>query len=249
MSELKFPTEIVKLPSQGLPYPENHPLSKGEVEIKYMTAYHEDILTNINYVKQGIVLDKLLQALIVTKFPYEDLLLCDKEALLLASRILGYGKEYSFQTRNTVNGEFEKITIDLTEIKEKEINLDLFKKGINEFEFELPNTSTVLKFKLLNIKDSKDIDAEIKGLKKINSSASHELTTMLKFMILSVGGVSDKKTIREFVDGMFLARDRKAFSNYIKEITPGIDLKTYYDFGNGNEEVAVPIDTNFFWPE
>ena len=75
MSELKFPTEMVDLPSKGLFYPENHPLASGKVEMKYMTAKEEDILTNKSYIEKGIVIDKLLQSLLVTQFEYNDLLL------------------------------------------------------------------------------------------------------------------------------------------------------------------------------
>jgi hypothetical protein len=92
--KFKFPTEVVELPSKGLLYPEGHPLSSGTVEIKYMTAKEEDILTNLNYIKQGIVIDKLLQSLIVTPFDYDDLLVGDKNSLMISARVLGYGKEY-----------------------------------------------------------------------------------------------------------------------------------------------------------
>lgn len=244
-----FPTEIVKLPSQGLVYPETNPLSKGELEIKYLTAYHEDILTNVNFVKQGIVLDKLLQALIVTKFNYDDLLVSDKEALLLAARILGYGKDYSFFVKNPVNGQIEKITVDLTQVKEKAIDVSKYVKGTNEFNFTLPNTNTLVTFKLLTLGDDKAIDKENEGLKKINPQMSHNITTTLKYMITSIEGNRDKKTIREFVDNNMLAIDRKEFSNYVKEITPGLDLKVMYDFGKGEEEVPIIINTDFFWPE
>ena len=245
----KFPTEIVELPSKGLLYPETHPLSSGKVEIKYMTAYHEDILTNINYIKQDIVLDKLLQSLIVTKFNYDDLLIIDKEALLLAARILGYGKEYSFNAKNPINGEIEKITVDLTTIEEKKIDESIIKKGFNEFSFELPFTTTAITFKFLNLADDKIIEAENKGLKKINANATHDITTTLIYTLTSVGGSREKKDIREFVNNGLLARDRKALSEYIKKISPGILWKTNHDFGNGDVEVAVPIGVDFFWPE
>ena len=59
MSEFKLPTEQVELPSKGLVYPETNPLSSGVIEMKYMTAKEEDILTNQNYINKGTVLDKL----------------------------------------------------------------------------------------------------------------------------------------------------------------------------------------------
>jgi len=89
----KFPTEIVELPSKGLVYPQDNPLSSGKIEMKYMTAKEEDILTNQSYIQNGTVLDKLLQSLIVSKIDYKDLIVGDKNALLIAARILGYGKD------------------------------------------------------------------------------------------------------------------------------------------------------------
>jgi hypothetical protein len=49
-----FPTEIVELPSKGILYPEGNPLSSGKVEMKYMTAREEDILTNQSFIKHSI---------------------------------------------------------------------------------------------------------------------------------------------------------------------------------------------------
>jgi hypothetical protein len=97
MSEFKFPTEEVELPSKGLIYPKDNPLSSGKIEMKYMTAKEEDILTNQNYIKQGIVIDKLLKSLIISKVNYDDMIVGDKNAVLIAARILGYGKDYDFQ--------------------------------------------------------------------------------------------------------------------------------------------------------
>jgi hypothetical protein len=124
MAELKLPTEVVSLPSKGLLYPKESPLSKGEIEMKYMTAKEEDILTNTNFIKQGTVIDKLLQALIVTPIDYDELLIGDKNAILISARILGYGQEYSFKYTDTQGQEVET-AIDLSTLKEKEIEVAL----------------------------------------------------------------------------------------------------------------------------
>ena len=158
MAEFKLPTEIVSLPSKGLLYPEDNPLSSGKVEMKYMTAKEEDILTNQSYIQNGTVIDKLLQSLIVSDINYNDLLIGDKNALLIASRILGYGSEYKF----TYEGQEE--TIDLTTIKEKELDESLYQKGLNRFTFELPSTGVNVVFKLLTHGDEIKIQNEIKGL-------------------------------------------------------------------------------------
>ena len=136
MSELKLPTEIVSLPSKGLLYPKESPLSKGEIEMKYMSAKEEDILTNQNYIKNGTVIDRLLQSLIVTPINYDELLIGDKNAILIAARILGYGQEYEFSYTNKRGQEVET-KIDLTTLKEKVVDESLFKNG-NSFTFTLP---------------------------------------------------------------------------------------------------------------
>lgn len=241
-----FPTEIVELPSKGLLYPKDNPLSSGKIEMKYMTAKEEDILTNQNYIKQGIVLDKLMQSLIVSKINYDDIIVGDKNAIMVASRVLGYGKDYTFTYKN------EEVTVDLSEIAPKEINPeDLVEKNTNEFSFVLPHTNTPITFKILNNKDEKAIAAEVKGLKKINKSSSAELSTRLNHMILSVNGDSSMKAIREFVDKYFLARDSRAFREHIKEIQPDMDLT--FDFisegGDVEEGVKIPIGVTFFWPD
>jgi hypothetical protein len=126
MADLKIPTETVTLPSKGLVYPETSLLSKGEIEMRYMSAKDEDILTNINFIKQGTAIDKLLKSLIVTPIDIDDMVLGDKNAILFAARILGYGKDYSFKFRNESTGKDEEYTVDLTQLKEKEIDENLF---------------------------------------------------------------------------------------------------------------------------
>ena len=241
MSEFKFPTEEVELPSKGLLYPKDHPLSSGKVEIKYMTAKEEDILSNQSYIQKGTVLDKLLQSLLVNKdIKTNDLFVGDKNALFVAARILGYGKEYKV----TIAGKEE--TIDLSELENKPIDETLFSTGENRFTYKLENTGTVLEFKLLNGHDEKKIERELAGLKKISPNQSSELTTRLKYAILSVDGKEDTQDIRDFVDNYFLARDARAFRKYISEIAPDIDMTVSLE---GGEVVTVPIGLNFFWPD
>jgi hypothetical protein len=240
-NKLKIPTEIVELPSQGLIYPESSPLSSGKIEMKYMTAREEDILTNQNYISKGTVLDELVKSLIVSDIDYEDLIIGDKNAVLVAARILGYGKDYKF----TWGGE--EYNIDLTAIEDKPLNASLFKKGINEFKFTIPSSGDNITFKLLTGKDEKKINAELEGLKKINKNSSAELSTRLKYIITSINGNQEQKDIREFVDNYFLARDSRALREYIKEVQPDVDL-TFFPEGS-NEKISIPIGLNFFWPD
>ena len=243
-NKFKFPTEEVELPSKGLLYPEGHPLKSGKIEMKYMTAKEEDILTNQNYIAKGIVLDKLLQALIITKVDIKDLLIGDKNAILIASRILGYGKDY------TISYKGKEYTVDLSELKNKEIDESLFNNGKNQFNWELPSSGTKITFRLLTDGLDKQIDEEIKGVKKINPTASPEYSTRMKFLITSVEGDTSGKTIRDFVDNYLLARDAKALRDHVVKLQPDIELKTQItnDFDEV-EEIDVPLSLNFFFPD
>ena len=125
--KMSLPTENVELPSKGLLYPLDNPLSSGIVEMKYMTAKEEDILSNQNFIKNGTVFDKLLKSLIVTNINYDDLTIGDKNAILIAARILGYGKDFQIKYPHPVTGEEELVTIDLAEIKNKEVDKEVDK--------------------------------------------------------------------------------------------------------------------------
>ena len=244
MADFKFPSETVELPSKGLVYPKDNPLSSGKVEIKYMTAKEEDILTNQNYIKQGVVIDKLLKSLIISIVNYDDLIVGDKNAVLIAARILGYGKDYDFQYKG------EEVTIDLTELETQYLDESTMIDGKNEFAYTLPHTNTAITYKLLTNRDEKKIEAEIKGLKKINKQASPELSTRLKFMITSVNGETENKTIREFIDNYMLARDSRSFREHIKSTQPDIQMKFTFTGESGTEEDAtVPMTAGFFWPD
>ena len=241
MSEFKLPTEVIELPSKGLLYPEGSELAKGTLEMKYMTAKEEDILTNQSYIQKGTVLDRLMKALIISEISYDELLIGDKNAIMVAARILGYGKDYSF----SILGEDH--TVDLSTLESKTLNNELFKDGKNNFEFTLPHSGNKITFKLLTHKDEQSINRELEGLKKINKDNSPELTTRLKYLITSVEGKTEKKDIREFVDNYLLARDSRSLREYIKEIQPDVDL-TFFPDGESTR-VNIPVGVSFFWPD
>jgi hypothetical protein len=240
-SKFKMPTETVDLPSKGLLYPEGSELAKGVVEMKYMTAKEEDILTNQTYIKNGTVLDKLIRSLIVSKIVYDDLLVGDKNAIMIAARILGYGSDYTFE----YNGEPQ--LVDLSQIESKPLKEELFSSRVNEFSFTLPHSKNSITFKLLTHKDEQDINRELEGLKKINKDADTSLSTRLKYMITSVEGERERKDIREFVDNYLLAKDSRALREYIREIQPDVDL-TFFPDGT-SDRINIPIGVSFFWPD
>jgi hypothetical protein len=245
MAEVKFPTEVVDLPSQGLLYPKESSLSSGKVEIKYMTAREEDILTSANLIKKGTVVQKLLESLLVDKtIKVDDLIIGDKNALLIAARILAYGKDYKVRYLD------QDIEVDLTKLKDKQLNPKLVKNGVNEFEFELPATKRKLTFKLLTSSDEASIEKEIEAYQKVGDGIEYGLTTRLKHQILSVDGDTKQTTINSFVDNEFLSRDSFSFRVHVNNLMPDVDMKTTYTDEDGKEkEFTVPMTVSFLWPD
>lgn len=247
----QFPTEMISLPSNGYFYPEDNPLSSGEVEIKYMTAREEDILTSTNLIQKGIVLDKLLDALVVSDVDLDDILIGDKNAIMIAARVLAYGKDYTFEFVDPSSGNKRDETVDLTSLENKKINFNDFEKGKNEFDFDLPGSKRKLTFKLLTQRDEKAIDSQLKALKKISKSTGidPEITTRLKSSIIAVDGNRDGNAVNSFVDNEFLSLDSFAYRTYLTAITPDVNLSFSVELDNGEvEEVAVPVTAAFFWP-
>jgi hypothetical protein len=251
MADTKFPTEVISLPSKGYFYPEDNPLSSGEIEIKYMTAREEDILTSTNLIQQGLVIDKLLEALVVSKVNLDDMLIGDKNAVMVASRVLAYGKEYKIEFNDANSGRKREEAADLTTFGTKEIDFSKFTKGLNEFEYELITSKRKIIFKFLTQHDENKINSYLKSLKRIskNSNIDADITTRLKHCILSVDGKDDKSYVNNFVDNEFLSIDSLAFRTHLLSVTPDVNMLYYYQSDNGEEEsVTVPMTVEFFWP-
>ena len=247
MSENKFPTEIIDLPSEGKVYSKDSPLSSGKLELKYMTTREEDILMSDNLIKKGMVIDKLLDSLIITKGVKEsDLILGDKNAVLIASRILAYGPEYTVEVTNP-NDIDEKIeyTFDLSQCPFKELPKDVDYSD-NSFEFITQVGKNKLKFKLLTGADEKLIDKELKQSSKFGYGT--EITTRLRYTITEVDGDSKSQTINGFIQNL-LARDSVALRNYIRDISPDIDLTSEVEIGGETVSVSIPLTVEFFWPQ
>ena len=251
-NQYAFPTEVLSLPSKGLLYPKDSPLSSGTIEVKYMTAREEDILTSQNLIEKGLVIDKLLESVIADpKVKLDDLLLGDKNALMLGTRVLGYGPEYEVLITDPDTGLEVEHKFDLGTLETKKIDDKIFKNG-NKFEITLPVSKRVLEFKLLTQKDERVIETELKAYEKVDNitGISREMTTRLKHQIISVDGETDRKKINDFVDNQFLARDTRAYREHIQKITPDVIFEAEYISQVGEpHKVDIPVGVRFFWPE
>ena len=262
VSDYKFPTEIIELPSRGLIYPKDNPLSSGKVEMKYMTAREEDILSTQSYIKDGSVLDRLFQSLIISNgegvpIKYVDLVIGDKNAIMIAARVLGYGKDYSVEIQDPFSDKTQKEVIDLTQFENKEYDGSAqTEDNKNEFRFELPQSKRIVTF--MSLSESKErlikhkLEEQTKANRKLKrDEASRELTTRLKVAILSIDDNYDPKVVDNFVDNELFAVDSRALRNYMSEVMPDIDLTWEFisEETGRTQEMVLPIGVTFFWPQ
>ena len=262
ISDYKFPTEIIDLPSNGLIYPKDNPLSTGKIEMKYMTAKEEDILTTQSFIKDGSVLDRLFQALIISNgegvfIKYSDLTTGDKNAIMIAARVLGYGKDYDVEIDDpTAPGIKQKETIDLTQFENADYDgTNQIELNKNEFKFTLPNSKREVTF--IAMTESKErkvkhqIEAAKKAGRKLKDLTSKDLTIRLKNMILSIDGDYDQTVINQFVDNELFAVDSKALRAHMNTVVPDIDLN--YEFiseeTGERRDMLLPMEVGFFWPK
>jgi len=253
MAKFDFPTEVIELPSQGKVYPEGHPLSKGTVEIKYMTAREEDILASQNLIRKGVVLDKLFESVVVEEgLDIGDIFVGDKNAILLATRVLGYGADYEVEVTDPFTLEQQKVSIDLSKVQTKDIDFDKLNTQ-NRYEFELPTSKKKIVFKLLTHKDEMDINKDIQAMQRLSGKGeapSQDVSTRLRYMIQEVDGNTDRGFINNFVKNNLLARDSRALRNYVREISPDLDLTFNFtsDITGETEALDIPFGAGFFYP-
>ena len=247
-------TEIVDLPSKGQFYPQGSPLHGVEsLEIRHMTAKDEDILVNKSYITKGVVLDRLLQSVLVDKtVSVDDLLVGDKNALLVAARMTGYGPEYNTKVLCPACGSISENAFDLDEVSSTQANTDLYKASQTAngtFLLTLPNSGVEIQIRPFTGRDEKNIINSNKMRKK-NKLPELGLTDQMKKYIVSVNGSENKKDISDFVDVM-PALDSRYLRGAYKEVIPNVDLAQHFECPEcGHEqEMEVPFNTDFFWPK
>ena len=231
----KFPANIIHLPSGGKVYAETSTLHTGTIEMRHMTAYDEDILANSSYINEGIIFDKLLEALIITpNIDIDELVSGDKEWLVISARILGYGTEYPVSIIDPKTNNPVTANMDLSKLKAKKFNLTADTNGC--FEYKIPNTNNVIKFKYLSAKTAADI-----GTENISSK-------FLKLSIFSINGEFDNHVIEEFLKYDFKAIDSRKFRKYIIDSAPGINYNTTAIGENGDTVNATfQFNADLFW--
>lgn len=251
------PTEFVELPSRGKLYPPEHPLHNEEsVEIKFMTAKEEDILTSKALIRKGLAIDRMLESIIVNKnIKVDELILGDKNALVVAARISGYGSEYEISVQCPACEEKVRHTFDLSKLEHSEQDFDSIGVEITEnntFKSSLYKLKNVVEFRLLTGKDELATlhEMEMKKKNKVKTMLDSNATSQLKRAVVSVDGITDKVQISRFIDNL-PALDARYLRGLIKKVTPEVDMSQTFECAScgHEEEMEVPFTVEFFWPK
>lgn len=248
----EVPVESVPLPSGGVTYPPNSVLhGRDTVEIRAMTAKEEDILTSKALIKKGTVISHLLNNCITTHGANADTMLSgDRNAVMVALRITGYGSGYNVEVACPSCGEKSKHEFDLAALEVKRLTLQPTTPGTNEFEFELPVTKKRVKFRFMTGRDEQEIMKMQERLKKTGAAGNQLVTQRLQYAVASIDGISDRTKLQMFIQNM-PARDSLALRRFIDEQEPGIDMTAWMDCPHCFEHspVRLPLGPSFFWPD
>jgi hypothetical protein len=224
----KLPSIIVNLPSGGVIYPKSHPLASGQVEMRYMTAYDEDILTNISYIREGVVFEKLLESLVLTDVVISDIAELDRDGLIINARIVSYGSDYPVVVTDNKNGKQYERKVDLKKIQPK--SFDLVSDDNGEFEYKT-NAGDIIKFSYnLTTNDFNTVsDFLLNYIKEVNGNRNHE-------------------EIKDFIRYSFLAGDAKEFRKYVTLKAPGLNYQYEFEGEDGSTFIApFQIGADLLW--
>ncbi len=249
---MSIPIEAVPLPSRGIIYSPESPLfGKETLEIKSMTAKEEDILTSRAYIKNGTVISELIKSCLVDKsINVDELISGDRNALMVALRITGYGADYEVDCECPKCNKTSKQSFDLSQLRIKRLEVEPVAEGSNLFEIELPVSKKTVKVKFLNGYDEKEMMTTLERKKKLGLQLETVVTDRLSYSITSVNNISDKNKISQFVREM-PARDSLALRKFLDNNEPGIDMTVEMKCPACFEEseLKLPMGVGFFWPD
>ena len=247
-----IPVEMVPLPSGGKTYSSDSPLQgQDTIEIRAMTAREEDILTSKALIKKGTVITHLIKSCLIDKTIEPDMMLAgDRNALMVALRVTGYGTAYKVEVNCPACSERSKQAFNLGELPIKRLDIDPVAEGTNLFEIELPMTKAKCRFKFLTGQDEADIMVASERRKKQGQRADNLVTQRLRYAIAAVNGITDRTKLDMFVRNL-PARDSLFMRNYLDKHEPGIEMKAWMDCPACLEhsEVRLPLGAAFFWPD
>ena len=250
--ESAFAPIQVFLPSRGKLYSQTSPLCDADfIEIKEMTAREEDILTSRVLLKKGIAIDKVLDNCIVNKnINQYDMLVGDRNTILLALRVSSYGADYTVKVSCPSCAENQDYTFMLDQVNMKMLNVNPIEQHNNIFEFKLPKSEDIIRFKLLTAGEEADITKTQENYKRvIKSDIDNLVTSRMMRQIISVNSNSNREFVANYVSNMPI-KDARAFRDYVELVEPNVDLRGNFSCVNCGEAsiIDIPMTVEFFWP-
>ena len=228
----KVPTQIVHLTSKGLVYPETHPLRKGYVNMRYMTAYDEDIITNESYVRDGVVFDMLLAELIIDDIDISEIANIDRDGLIINARILGYGAEYPILVTDPKTNKSLERTIDLHQLINVDFNLSPDQLG----EFLYTDDVNTIKFRFKNSYDEQKIDQ------------TRLISSFLFSVITEINGKRSATDIEHFIKYEFSPKHSKVFRQYYMDNSPKLVSELEFEGEDGDTfKSSFQVGFDLFW--
>lgn len=250
--EEEYSAAIIDLPSKGKVYSLDNPLASGQIKIKYLTAKEEDILTSQNLYEKGLVIDKLLESIVIGANK-DDLIAGDKNAVLVAARIMAFGPEYKVSYTCQKCANIQEIDLDLGDLDPEELKISDDHTNGNRFKIKLNQSDATVEIGFLTHGDEQSIAKEIEFWSKQNKNsdqASRELTTRYKYIIKSVNGETSKTKIQQFISTKLTIQDSRQLRKFIKETAPDLDMTFPFECNSCGfaDRASIPIGFNFFWP-
>jgi len=236
--------DTIKLPSKGVFYKNR----LSEVMVEYLTSKDEDILTTPALIENGTVLDIILKRKIKTpNVSVGDLLVGDKDAILIFLRASSYGKDYDVNVTDPFTGKQFKATIDLNKLKNRELTELPDEQG--EFHVELPMRKRLVKFRMLSSREIDDVIKKADAMKEAYNQDYNEINTLrLKTQITEIDGKRDKMYISRFIDAM-PALDSLTLRRKMLEVSPGVDMNYQFTSPAGNTfKAPIVMGIDFFFP-
>jgi hypothetical protein len=223
------------------------------VQIKAMTAQEEDILMSRALLKEGTVLTHLIKSSLIDKtIDPADLLAGDRNAILIAIRITGYGSDYSAPMACPACARQDIQNFDLSNLGIKRLEVQPVAPGANEFEFILPVSKKRVTYKHLTVRDEEDAVKTAERMRKLfpDAKVENDVTRQLELQVVSIDGNRDRAPISAFIKAM-PARDSRELRAHISKTEPGIDTRVDVKCKSCGVEskVGLPIGVGFFWPE
>ncbi len=245
------PVSTVKLPSKGLTYPPESPLYRCEsIDIKSVTAKEENILASTALIKKGVVLSELMRACLTNRnIDPEDMLVGDRNAVLVSIRVSAYGHKYEANVTCPECGEPQDHEFDLSKLTLKTLDVEpAGGPGTNEFEFKLPSSGKVASFRLMDGATVSKLDRDMEAIRK-KTGREQGVTMRLMAQVTKLQGVSDPKNLPRALENL-PASDAKALRAYMDRMSPGVDMEQEFECSSCGkvQEVEIPIGTGFFWP-